>query len=62
MIYSDKQYGISSAQLTKLEDALKSQIVDIGAELAEYDLLKSGQVSFSKTYAIEELPRVLIQA
>jgi len=83
MIYSDKQYGISSAQLTKLEDALaaakartsgqvwlkraeidalKSQIVDIEAELAEYDLLKSGQVSFSKTYALEELPRVLIQA
>ena len=65
MIYSDKQYGISSAQLAKLEDALaaakartsgqvwlkraeidalKSQIVDIEAELAEYDLLKSGQV------------------
>jgi HTH-type transcriptional regulator/antitoxin HigA len=83
MIYSDKQYGISSAQLAKLEDALaaakartsgqvwlkgaeidalKSQIVDIEAELAEYDLLKSGQVSFSKTYALEELPRVLIQA
>ena len=30
--------------------------------LAEYDLLKSGQVSFSKTYALEELPRVLVQA
>ena len=83
MIYSDKQYGVSSAQLAKLQDALaaakarasdqawlkraeidglKSQIVDIEAELAEYDLLKSGQVSFSKTYALEELPRVLVQA
>ncbi len=83
MIYSDKQYGISSAQLAKLQealaaakdrasdqpwlkqaeiDALKSQIADIEAELAEYGLLKSGQVSFSKTYALEELPRVLVQA
>lgn len=83
MIYSDKQYGVSSAQLTKLQealaaaqerasdqpwlkqaeiDALKSQIADIEAEIAEYDLLKSGQVSFSKTYALEELPRVLVQA
>lgn len=83
MIYSDKQYGISSAQLTKLQEALiaanaretdqawlkeaeinglKSQISDIEAELAEYDLLKSGQVSFSKTYALEDLPRVLVQA
>jgi HTH-type transcriptional regulator/antitoxin HigA len=83
MIYSDKQYGVSSAQLAKLQDALvaakarvsdqgwlkqaeidglKSQIADIEAELAEYDLIKSGQVSFSKTYALEELPRVLVQA
>lgn len=83
MIYSDKQYGVSSAQLAKLQDALaaakerasdqewlkkaeinglKSQIADIEAELAEYNLLKSGQVSFSKTYALEELPRVLVQA
>jgi len=83
MIYSDKQYGLTNAQLAKLRqaltaakerassqlwlkqaeiNALKSQITDIEAELAEYDLLKSGQVSFSKTYALEELPRVLVQA
>lgn len=43
-------------------DGLKSQIADIEAELAEYDLLKSGQVSFSKTYALQQLPRVLVQA
>lgn len=83
MIYSDKQYRVSSAQLAKLQsavaaaqsrssdeewlkeaeiDALNSQIADIEAELAEYDLLKSGQISFSKAYALEELPRVLVQA
>ncbi|KKB84723.1 DNA-binding protein [Devosia limi DSM 17137] len=43
-------------------NALKSQIADIEAEILEYDLLKSGQVSFSKTYSLEELPRVLVQA
>jgi HTH-type transcriptional regulator/antitoxin HigA len=83
MIYSDKQYGVSTAEVAKLRDALaaaegrqsdqpwlkqaevdalKSQIADIEAELAEYDLLKSGQISFSKTYALEELPHVLVQA
>ena len=83
MIYSDKQYGVSRTQLSKLHealgaaknrvsdqdwlkqaeiDALKSQITDIEVEIAEYDLLKSGQVSFSKTYALEELPHVLVQA
>ena len=83
MIYSDKQYSVSSAELAKLRQALsaaearksdqlwlkkaeidsvKSQIADIEAELAEYDLLKSGQVSFSKSYALEELPHVLVQA
>jgi HTH-type transcriptional regulator / antitoxin HigA len=83
MIYSDKQYSVSSAELAKLRqalsaaeasksdqlwlkkaeiDAVKSQIADIEAELAEYDLLKSGQVSFSKSYALEELPHVLVQA
>ncbi len=83
MIHSDRQYGVSGVQLTRLMealatardrpsdqpwlkraeiDALKSQIKDIEAEIAEYDLLKSGQISFSKTYALENLPRVLVQA
>jgi HTH-type transcriptional regulator/antitoxin HigA len=83
MIYTDRQYSVSSIQLTELRealatardrdsdqpwlkqaeiDALKSQIADIETEIAEYDLLKSGQVSFSKAYALEELPRILVQA
>jgi HTH-type transcriptional regulator / antitoxin HigA len=43
-------------------DALASQIEEIESELAEYDQLKSGQITFSKTYALEDLPRVLVQA
>jgi HTH-type transcriptional regulator / antitoxin HigA len=83
MIFSDKQYAVSKAQIATLQsalaatelrvsdaewlrqaeiDGLKSQMADIEAELAEYDLLKSGRASFSKSYALEELPRVLVQA
>lgn len=43
-------------------DALISQIADVEAELSDYDLLKSGQVSFTKSFALEELPKVLVQA
>lgn len=43
-------------------DALKSQIADIEGELAEYRLIKSGEISFSRTYSLEELPQVLLQA
>lgn len=42
--------------------ALKSQIADIEAELAEYSLLKAGQISLSKSYSLEDLPRTLVQA
>jgi HTH-type transcriptional regulator/antitoxin HigA len=43
-------------------NALESQIADIDAELMEYARLKSGEVSFAKTYSFEELPRMLTQA
>src|SRR5689334_11998802 len=84
MIYSDRQYQISRAELGKLEaalsafkttasateawlqkaqiDGLQSQINDLQSELAEYDLLKLGKVSFAGTCALSELPRVLVQA
>jgi HTH-type transcriptional regulator / antitoxin HigA len=42
--------------------ALQSQIADIERELADYDLLKSGAVEFAESYALSDLPRVLIQA
>ena len=70
MIYSDRQYSISRAELTKLKaaldsskrsvstsqpwlqeiesNALKSQIAEIEAEIAEYDLLKRGQITVAE--------------
>ena len=43
-------------------DALKSQIAEIEAELTHYDLLKTGQITFAKSFSLESLPSVLIQA
>lgn len=42
--------------------ALQSQMADIERELAEYDLLKSGGISFAESFSLANLPRVLIQA
>jgi len=50
-------------RLRKIEiNALRSQIADIEQELADYDLLKSGSVSFSESYTLGDLPKILIQA
>jgi len=50
-------------RLRKIEvNALESQISEIDGELANYDLLKSGSVSFSETYSLADLPSILIQA
>ena len=83
MIYSDRQYGISSGELNKLkaalaatmdeyrEDAwlqdieiegLKSQIVKVEAELSHYDLLKAGEITFTKSHSLYALPNILVQA
>lgn len=43
-------------------DALQSQISDLQAEMAEYDLLRQGKVAFAETCSLRELPRVLVQA
>lgn len=42
--------------------AIKSQIATLEAELSHYDLLKSGEITFSKTHSLESLPSVLVQA
>ena len=43
-------------------DALRSQITEIDSDIAEYELLKSGQIAYAKTCSLSELPRVLVQA
>lgn len=83
MIYSDKQYGISSGELAKLKDALaatihedrddawlqdieieglKSQIAEIEADIAHYELLKAGEITFAKSHSLDALPNILVQA
>ena len=83
MIYTDKQYGISSSMLTKLKAALaateaqlpneewvqeleieglRSQIAEIEADIAHYKLLKAGEISFAKSFSLDALPSMLIQA
>jgi HTH-type transcriptional regulator/antitoxin HigA len=42
--------------------ALESQIAEIAREIADYELLKSGSVAFTESYALADLPRILIQA
>lgn len=42
--------------------ALTSQIDDIRTEIQEYEMLRSGQISFAERYSLADLPRILIQA
>ncbi len=54
---------VKHARLREIEEmALQSQIADIEREISEYDLLKSGAISFGESFALTDLPRVLIQA
>lgn len=43
-------------------NALESQITDIEQEIAEYELLKSGSITFAESFSLADLPRALIQA
>jgi ribosome-binding protein aMBF1 (putative translation factor) len=44
------------------EEALRSQLADLQAELAEYDALRSGQKKGLPVSSFDDLPRALIQA
>jgi HTH-type transcriptional regulator/antitoxin HigA len=62
-LHTAERREVNQDWLKKAEiDALKSQIAEIEAEMAEYSMLKSGQITFSKSYALEALPGVLVQA
>ncbi|MGY3148093.1 HTH-type transcriptional regulator/antitoxin HigA [Bradyrhizobium sp. USDA 3397] len=63
VLNSVREDSTKVAQLREIESrALRSQIADIEQEIAEYDLLKSGTVTFSESYSLSDLPRILIQA
>jgi ribosome-binding protein aMBF1 (putative translation factor) len=44
------------------EDALRSQLADLQAQLAEYEAIRSGKQGAFELESVEELPRLLIQA
>jgi transcriptional regulator with XRE-family HTH domain len=44
------------------EDAVRSQLADLRAELEEYEALKSGRFAVPELASVEELPRSLIRA
>ncbi len=87
MIKNERQYRITKAQATKLEqalehlttgvvggtqvhpllhkaqeDALRSQIADLHAEIEEYEALQSQRHTVLELASFEEFPRALIQA
>lgn len=42
--------------------ALRSQIAELEAEIAHYDLLKAGEITFAKSFELENLPTILVEA
>ena len=51
------------AWLQKVEaDALGSEIDRLEADIAEYDMLKAGEITFAKSFALESLPSILVRA
>ena len=59
--------GVGGTQVHPLlhkaqEDALRSQIVDLHAQMAEYEALQSQTQTVLELASFEEFPRALIQA
>jgi ribosome-binding protein aMBF1 (putative translation factor) len=54
--------GVPPALRKAEEDALRSQLADLRAEIAEYEALRSGQRTVLNLASLDELPRTLIQA
>jgi len=51
------------AWLRKAEtDALRSEIEKLEADINDYDMLKAGEIPFAKSFALERLPSMLVQA
>lgn len=43
-------------------EGLKSQIAEMEADIANYDMLKAGEIIFAKSCSLDALPNVLIEA
>ena len=43
-------------------EGLKSQIAEIEADIAHYDMLNAGEITFAKSFSLDALPSVLIEA
>lgn len=43
-------------------DAIRSEIARLEADIADYDMLKAGEITFAKSFALESLPSILVQA
>ena len=51
------------AWLRKAEmDAIRSEIARLKADITDYDMLKAGEIAFAKSFALESLPSILVQA
>ncbi len=57
-----KRRALGPLLLKAEEDALRSQLADLRAEIKEYEYLRSGKRAVLKISSLDELPRVLIQA
>ena len=54
--------GVHPLLLKAREDALKSQLGDLEADLREYEALRAGHFEFDQLKTIAELPKMLIRA
>jgi ribosome-binding protein aMBF1 (putative translation factor) len=59
---TDDRYALHPRLRQLQEDALRSQLSDLEAELREYEDLKEGRFAFEKLEGISELPKLLIRA
>jgi len=44
------------------QEAIRSEIERLEADIADYDMLKAGEIVFAKSFALESLPSMLVQA
>ena len=58
---SKRDDGPAWLQIAEM-DAIRSEIARLEIDIADYDMLKAGEISFAKSFALESLPSILVQA